>query len=95
MEGRHASGSLITPMISAPVQHYFPAVHTVCAWFVQVLVGDVVETDNVARIFNRWSAVLECGVAAWPEMARRWVLVQEQDGLASPQGEQGEGPAGL
>jgi hypothetical protein len=53
----------------------------------QVLVEDVVDMDGAARIFSRWSEVLACGAAAWPELTRRWVLLQEQEGLASPEGE--------
>lgn len=54
----------------------------------QVLVEDVTALDNCARVFHRWAEVLECGPGAWPELARRWVLLQEQDQLASPEGEQ-------
>jgi hypothetical protein len=55
----------------------------------QVLVEDVVDMDGAARLFSRWSEVLACGAAAWPDLARRWVLVQQQEGLASPEGEDG------
>lgn len=57
-----------------------------CDLRLQVLVQDVVDMDAAARLFSRWAEVLACGAAAWPELARRWVMVQQQEGLASPEG---------
>jgi hypothetical protein len=67
-------------------QHIF-GLNLICLLRLQVLVEDVVEADGAARIFSRWSEVLACGAAAWPELTRRWVMLQQQEGLASPQGD--------
>lgn len=52
----------------------------------QIIVRDVEEVDGSARVFARWAAALDDNAGVWPELLRRWVLLQHQDKLASDEG---------
>eukprot|EP00775_Hariotina_reticulata_P007967 gene7967-8165_t len=50
----------------------------------KVLLTDLTDMDGAARVFHRWGESLDkCGSGCWPELVRRWVMLQQQDGLAS------------